>query len=50
MVHDEGDKCSVGDFVRIQQCRPLSAAKRFALAEIIRKSNLQDELKKNVAT
>ena len=40
MVHDEGNLCSVGDIVRIEACRPISATKHFALAEILQKRNL----------
>ena len=34
-VHDEGDQCKVGDRVRIQETRPLSRTKRWAIAEIL---------------
>ena len=40
MVHDEGNLCSAGDIVRIEACRPISATKHFALAEILQKRNL----------
>ena len=40
MVHDEGSLCSVGDIVRIEACRPISATKHFALAEILQKRSL----------
>ncbi len=46
MAHDEGELCDVGDSVRIQNCRPLSARKRFTLAEILQKSDLSDALRK----
>ncbi|RKP12323.1 hypothetical protein BJ684DRAFT_21127 [Piptocephalis cylindrospora] len=36
LAHDENEKCSVGDVVRIEQCRPLSRRKHFAVAEVIR--------------
>lgn len=36
MVHDELNKCQEGDVVRIQYVRPLSAKKRFAVAEIMK--------------
>jgi small subunit ribosomal protein S17 len=35
MVHDEGNEASVGDTVRIVETRPLSARKRWRLANII---------------
>lgn len=34
LVHDEGNIAREGDLVRIEACRPLSAKKRFAIAEI----------------
>lgn len=33
-AHDPEDKCKVGDRVRIQECRPLSAEKRWIVKEI----------------
>ena len=36
-VHDELSVAKVGDFVRIQECRPMSALKRWELVEIVRK-------------
>ncbi len=35
MVHDEGDTARIGDTVRIIETRPLSARKRWRLANII---------------
>ncbi len=32
-AHDEANSCSVGDTVRIRECRPLSRSKRFELIE-----------------
>ncbi|KAH3674498.1 hypothetical protein WICMUC_003336 [Wickerhamomyces mucosus] len=34
LVHDEGNVAREGDLVRIEACRPLSAKKHFAIAEI----------------
>ena len=34
-VHDEENKCHVGDRVRIQETRPLSRTKRWAVTEIL---------------
>ncbi|TID30427.1 hypothetical protein CANINC_000938 [Pichia inconspicua] len=34
LVHDEGEVCREGDLVRIEQTRPFSATKFFAVAEI----------------
>ena len=28
-AHDEGNRCKVGDLVRIQECRPISKTKRW---------------------
>jgi len=40
MVHDELNKAVEGDYVAIEQCRPVSRKKRFKLNEII-KQNVQ---------
>ncbi|KAI9296719.1 30S ribosomal protein S17 [Neoconidiobolus thromboides FSU 785] len=37
-VHDELEKCQLGDVVRIQACRPISKTKAFAVAEIVKKA------------
>ena len=34
-VHDEENQCKTGDRVRIQETRPLSRTKRWAVAEVI---------------
>jgi small subunit ribosomal protein S17 len=34
-VHDEENKCKIGDRVRIRETRPLSRTKRWTVAEII---------------
>jgi small subunit ribosomal protein S17 len=36
LVHDEEQKCSVGDVVRIVECRPLSRHKRWKLRDIVK--------------
>ncbi|KAJ2784932.1 hypothetical protein H4R18_000857, partial [Coemansia javaensis] len=36
MAHDELEKCTKGDVVRIEHCRKLSRHKSFAVAEIIK--------------
>lgn len=36
VVHDENNACGLGDYVRMDATRPLSAMKRFSIAEIIR--------------
>lgn len=37
-VHDEREEAQTGDFVRIQETRPLSKLKNWRLVEIVRKS------------
>jgi small subunit ribosomal protein S17 len=34
-AHDEQNQCGVGDRVRIQETRPLSATKRWRVVEIL---------------
>lgn len=34
-VHDEENQCKVGDRVRIQETRPLSRTKRWAIVEVL---------------
>ncbi len=36
-VHDPREEASVGDLVRIEECRPLSRMKRWRLIEIVEK-------------
>ncbi len=38
-VHDEENKCKVGDRVRIQETRPLSKTKRWQITEILNTKN-----------
>jgi small subunit ribosomal protein S17 len=37
MAHDEGNKCHVGDRVKLIETRPLSARKRWVVLEILKK-------------
>ena len=37
-AHDERNEASVGDVVRIAECRPLSRMKRWRLVEIVEKA------------
>lgn len=37
-THDEKNSAKMGDIVRIQETRPLSATKRFRLVEIVEES------------
>lgn len=39
-AHDENNEAHVGDTVRIEEARPLSATKRWRLAEIVTKAGL----------
>ncbi len=39
-AHDEQNSARVGDVVRIRETRPTSKLKRWALEEIVRRSNL----------
>ena len=38
MAHDEGSVCRIGDRVRIVETRPLSARKRWRVAEVLVKA------------
>ena len=38
LVHDEKNDCRVGDWVRIQETRPLSRRKRWRVIEVISKA------------
>ena len=40
MAHDEKNECRVGDTVRIEETRPMSALKRWRVVEIISKATL----------
>ena len=43
-VHDEKNECLEGDFICIQETRPLSKQKRWRLLEVItRKNSLENE-------
>jgi len=35
LVHDEYEKCKVGDFVKIMETRPISKRKRWRILEIV---------------
>lgn len=37
-VHDESNDANVGDTVRVMECRPLSAQKRWRLVEIVERA------------
>jgi small subunit ribosomal protein S17 len=38
MAHDEKNQCQVGDTVRIEETRPLSARKRWRVIEVVAKA------------
>lgn len=38
LAHDEGNQCRVGDTVRIEETRPLSARKRWRVVQVVTKS------------
>ncbi len=37
-AHDEQNQCGIGDTVRIMETRPLSAAKRWRVVEVVEKA------------
>ena len=43
-AHDEKNEAHIGDFVRLEETRPLSKLKRWRLKEIIRKAALVPEV------
>ena len=43
-AHDEKNEAHVGDFVRLEETRPLSKLKRWRLKEIIQKTTLVPEV------
>lgn len=42
-AHDEENKCSVGDTVEIWETKPLSKEKRWRVAKILKKAQLEGE-------
>jgi small subunit ribosomal protein S17 len=43
-AHDEKNEAHVGDFVRLEEARPLSKLKRWRLKEVVRKAALAPEV------
>jgi small subunit ribosomal protein S17 len=43
MIHDEENRCKIGDRVRIVECRPLSKNKRWRLVEVLQSSQVEPE-------
>jgi len=37
-VHDQDDRCSIGDEVLIEMCKPISKNKAFTLVDILKKT------------
>lgn len=37
-AHDEDETAGIGDFVRIEECRPMSKDKHFRLVEVVEKA------------
>jgi len=46
-VHDEENKCNIGDVVKIVETKPLSKDKRWRLVEIIKKADVVGVLKED---
>ncbi len=44
MAHDEEDVCQMGDWVRIEECRPMSRRKRWKVIEIVRRASPEIEV------
>lgn len=42
-MHDGEEEARMGDFVRIQACRPLSKHKKFTLSEVLKRKNIAEE-------
>ncbi|HRP01234.1 MAG TPA: 30S ribosomal protein S17 [Candidatus Kapabacteria bacterium] len=38
MAHDEENTCHIGDVVKIKECRPLSARKRWTLIDVVERA------------
>jgi small subunit ribosomal protein S17 len=49
MIHDEENRCKIGDRVRIVECRPLSKNKRWRLVEILQSSQVEPEPREETA-
>ena len=45
-AHDAENNCKVGDTVRITETRPLSATKRWTIAEVLKSTNQSKEVGK----
>ncbi|ARC54942.1 30S ribosomal protein S17 [Candidatus Riesia sp. GBBU] len=38
-VHDEKNQCKIGDFIEIQETRPISKKKHWKVVKVIKKNN-----------
>lgn len=38
MAHDANNDCNIGDTVKIRECRPMSARKRWELVEVVERA------------
>ncbi len=47
-AHDEGEKCRIGDVVKIMETRPLSKEKRWRVVEIVQHKEAVDVEPKEV--
>jgi len=36
LVHDPEEICKIGDFVRIEECRPISKTKKWIVREVVK--------------
>ncbi len=50
MAHDEAQSAQLGDLVRIEESRPLSRHKKWAMIEIVRQAPGHGPVTKNAAT
>ncbi len=48
-AHDEGNKCELGDKVRIIETRPLSRQKRWRVADVITKGEVAEVKPQEIA-
>ena len=42
LAHDEDNQCSEGDWVKIEECRPLSRRKSWKLSSVVSRRNRPD--------
>ena len=49
-VHDPENAATVGDFVRIEECRPISKTKRWRLAEVLTERDVAEVAPESIGT